>query len=92
LRHKTTASPHVFSLRSFLGLPYLDFRASAVDWFCAPIGESAIYQGGDLVKIVVALFNIDTQALQYMSADQRVREVSNAVERARDYTSSQGTF
>jgi hypothetical protein len=44
------------------------------------------------VKIVVALFNIDTQALQYMSADQRVREVSNAVERARDYTSSQGTF
>jgi hypothetical protein len=44
------------------------------------------------VKVVVALFNIDTQKSQYMSADQRVREVSKAVEHAREYTDSQGTF
>src|SRR5215469_9172052 len=43
------------------------------------------------MKVVVALFNLNTQAMQYMSAASRVNHVSAAVEAAKSYTEGLGT-
>lgn len=43
------------------------------------------------MKVVVALFNINTQAMQYMSAASRINHVSAAVESAKGYTEGLGT-
>jgi hypothetical protein len=43
------------------------------------------------MRLVIGLFKVDTQSTQFLSAASRVRNVSTAVEKTKEYTESLGT-